>query len=275
MTRVKKSPEQPRPRVAAMNRGFDVLELVVNSDQVRLAEVAKALGISRATAFRALTALGRRGYIEHVPSEQIYRLGTAFIALAARSASSSIVRLAAPMMGSLRNETRETVNLALIAGGRLVYVSIFDAPQGLRNAPAIGSYAVWHATALGKAVLMKLDTDHRDVLLGQEPYPQFTENTITSRNELIKELSASMRKGYAVDAGEEEVGGMCVAVPLTDAADYPIGALSVAGPNVRIRRLGEAWLGQRLRECSDEIMSRVHGARDGAARPQRRRTSSR
>ena len=164
--------EHPRPRTAAMNRGFDVLELVVDSGQVRLAEVAKALGISRATAFRALSALRRRGYIEHVPSEQIYRLGTGFITLAARSAASSIVRLASSVMADLRNETRETVNLALMRGGRLIYVSIFDGPQALRITPRVGAEAALHATALGKAVLMMMSPDDQDLLLGTNRIPR-------------------------------------------------------------------------------------------------------
>lgn len=266
MTTNSQHAEDGQPRTAAMNRGFDVLELVVDSGQVRLAEVAKALGISRATAFRALSALRRRGYIEHVPSEQIYRLGTGFITLAARSAASSIVRLASSVMADLRNETLETVNLALMRGGQLIYVSVFDGPQALRITPKVGAEAALHATALGKAVLMMMSPEDQDRLLGSEPYRTFTPNTIVSRKALDQELATSLARGYSVDREEEEPGGMCLAVPIVDERGYPFGGLSVAGPVTRMRRLGERQLGRRLRECSDEIGTKLQAGREKSAK---------
>ena len=269
MTASSRQVEDPRPRTAAMNRGFDVLELVVDSGQVRLAEVAKALGISRATAFRALSALRRRGYIEHVPSEQIYRLGTGFITLAARSAASSIVRVASSVMADLRNETLETVNLALMRGGRLIYVSVFDGPQALRITPKVGAEAALHATALGKAVLMMMPVDDQDRLLGGEPYPAFTESTIVSRKGLDQELATSLARGYSVDREEEELGGMCLAAPIVDERGYPFGGLSVAGPVTRMRRLGERQLGRRVRESAVEIGTKLHAGREKPAKEAR------
>ena len=198
----------------SLERGLDALDLLAEHGEVRLADLAEELEVSRATAFRVLASLQSRGYVEHARAERVYRLGHAVRALAERSDTSSVLRLAAPAMAELRASTGETVNLALLRRGTIVYAAIFDGVHALRMQASVGAVVPAHATAIGKAILAALPPDRREALLPPEPYPAHTANTITTRRELTRELTSVRSRGYAVDNQEEEIGAACLAAPI-------------------------------------------------------------
>src|SRR5271170_5551083 len=177
----------------SLERGLDALELLAEHGEVRLADLAEELEVSRATAFRILASLQSRGYVEHARAERVYRLGHAVRALAERSDTSSVLRLAAPAMAELRASTGETVNLALLRRGTIVYAAIFDGVHALRMQPSVGAAVPAHATA------------------------------ITTRRELTRELTSVRARGYAVDNQEEEIGAACLAAPILGSDGRPLG----------------------------------------------------
>jgi DNA-binding IclR family transcriptional regulator len=56
----------------------------------------------------------------------------------------------------------------------------------------------------------------------------FTARTITSRDELEKELTVVRSNGYAIDNEEIQIGLRCVAAPIFDYRGYPAAAISVS-----------------------------------------------
>jgi DNA-binding IclR family transcriptional regulator len=247
----------------SLERGLDALELLAEHGEVRLADLAEELQVSRATAFRILASLQSRGYVEHARAERVYRLGHAVRALAERSDTSSVLRLAAPAMAELRASTGETVNLALLRRGKIVYSAIFDGVHALRMQASVGAEVPAYATAIGKAVLAALPPDRRDPLLPPEPYPALTANTITTRSELTRELTAIRSRGYAVDNQEEEIGAACLAAPVLGSDGRPLGAISVSGLAARLPEEDRPEIGRMVaRWCADisaQLGFRPHG----------------
>ena len=229
------------------------MEFLAERGEARLVEFAEHLGVSRATAFRALATLQRRGYVDHVRAEHVYRLGPQLRALASKSGSSSIVRLGGLAMADLRALTGETVNLALLRRGTIAYVAIFEGTHALRMSARVGDEVPAHSTALGKAVLARLAAHERDGLLAREPYPAFTERTITRRSELDLELATTLDRGYAIDDEESEVGAACIAAPIVGGDGYPFGAISVSGLAARIPAHSRPSLGETVRLRCQEI----------------------
>jgi DNA-binding IclR family transcriptional regulator len=238
---------------AALLRGIDVLELLGERGEARLAEVASALGTSRATAFRVLATLQSRGYVHHSRSEQVYRLGPALKELAATSDSSSVVRVAAPAMAALRSETGETVNLAAVQRWRIVYVSVLDGVHALRMNSEVGEEVPPHATAIGKAILAALPPEQRGVFLGKEPYVAYTDRTITTRVELEHDLSKCAKRGYSADDQEAGVGSVCIGAPIIGSDGYPVAAISVSAIAARLPRKEFSALGRSVRTWADRI----------------------
>lgn len=156
-------------------------------------------------------------------------------------------------MEELRAMSRETVNLALLQRGRIVYAAIFDGDRALRMSAQVGDVVPVHATAIGKAIMSVLPADRKAGLLSQEPYPRLTGNTLTTRDQLEQDLSATQARGYAIDDEEAETGAMCIAAPLLGGDGYPVGAISVSGPRVRMLELNQRELGVHLRRLCDGI----------------------
>jgi DNA-binding IclR family transcriptional regulator len=220
---------------------------------MRLVEVAEALAVSRATAFRILGSLQSLGYVEHVRAERVYRIGYAVRALASKSDASSVLQLAAPTMAELRAATGETVNLALIRRGKIAYASILDGVHALRMQASVGEEVPVHATAIGKAVLAALPPDRWESMLPPEPYPALTARTITRRGDLAKEVNAARARGYAIDDEEDEVGAACVGAAILGSDGYPLGAISVSGLAARMPSRDWPGLGSLVSRYCGEI----------------------
>ncbi|WP_245779502.1 IclR family transcriptional regulator [Halostagnicola kamekurae] len=63
--------------------------------------------------------------------------------------------------------------------------------------------------------------------------PEVTDKTITDRSALKDQLEEIRERGYAIDDEERVIGMRCVAAPICDENDRPIGAISVSGPTNR------------------------------------------
>lgn len=257
----------------SLERGLDILELLASRGELRLGEVVTELSTSRATAFRMLAALQTRGYVEHVRSGRVYRLGSAVKVLADRSDATSIIDLAGPAMEQLCASTSETINLALLRRGRIVYGAIREGSHTLRMAATVGAEVPPHAASLGKAILASLPLEQRRLYLQAEPYPALAKRTITRRGELERELEFVAARGYAVDDEETEIGAACVGAPILDGDGFPVGAISVSGLAVRIPK--ESWpvLGREVRDWCDRVSADLERASDTPAHAVSRRGS--
>jgi DNA-binding IclR family transcriptional regulator len=229
-----------------LNNGLDLLELLAQRGEARLAEAATALGVSRPTAFRLLAALQARGYVEHLARERTYRLGPQVQTLAAGSDCSGLIRRAAPAMSALRDAHGETVNLAVLRRDRILYEEIFEGSFALRMSARVGDELPPHATALGKVILSLCEPGQRHAVLGEAPYPGYTKRTITDREALDRELLRTSARGWGSDYEETEVGAACVAAAIVSRDGRPLGGLSVAGLAARISRRDLQGLGREV-----------------------------
>jgi IclR family acetate operon transcriptional repressor len=89
-----------------------------------------------------------------------------------------------------------------------------------------------HCTGVGKAILSTLSDPEVRALLARTGMPPRTEHTITSPDAMVAALAVVRKQGYAVDAGDHELGVRCVAVRIRG---LPFrAALSVSGPSSRV-----------------------------------------
>jgi IclR family acetate operon transcriptional repressor len=243
--------------MGSLDRGLDALELLAERGAVKLVDVAAELGVSRATAHRLLAVLQARGYVEHLLASHAYRLGPAAGDLAARADHSSLPSLAAPALAELRALTGETVNLAVLRRGRIVWADTVEARYAIRLTTTLGEVVPAHATAIGKAILSALPTQEWVGLLGPEPYPELTAATRTSLAALTDDVDAARTTGFAIDDGESEVGGVCFAAAILGRTGQPVGAISVSGVEVRLPATAARRIGPEVRLWCDEISARL------------------
>jgi DNA-binding IclR family transcriptional regulator len=235
-----------------VNRALDILD-ALGSGPASLAKVTAAVGAPRASVHRLLVALEARGYVQHVSVDAVYQLGPAVHRLAARNTESRLVQAAAPALADLRAKTGETTNLAVLDGGRIVYAAILDGTRQPRMSATLGSEADPHATALGKAILSKLDRAARERILPQPPYPRYTPHTITTAGALAAELKTTARRGYAVEIEESTLSATCVAVPIVDSKDRAVAAISISGVSGRLPASSHKRVAAEIRAWTKRI----------------------
>lgn len=225
-------------RVVGAERVLAVLtEVAQRPDGVSLDELAQALESSKPTVHRALASLRRAGFVHQVARGH-YRLGDEFLRLAfLNAAGRSEEKRIQPALEALAERFAETAHFAVLDGSEIVYRAKVDPAHGaVRLTSVVGGRNPAYRTAVGK-LLLSYVIDSPDELrghLGDAPLESRTANTVTSIDELWKQLQIARRQGFAVDDQENEVGVTCIAVPVfVDGGDTPIGAVSVSALSFR------------------------------------------
>jgi DNA-binding IclR family transcriptional regulator len=240
-------------KIDALDRGLVALDLIAEQRTVALADLAKQLKVSRATAFRMLATLQGRGFVEHDKELHSYRLGGAVNRLHARTGVAELETRAESVLRRLRDETRETVNLAIVHGDKLVYHRILEGPQAMRMSGTPGAEAPWHSTALGMAVLSHLGESEARELAGPEPYTEYTANTAVDWKHLSARLQAALKAGYSTDEQEMDVGATCIGAAILDHDERPVAAISMAGLAARWEPKERKRIGRLLRDAAEGL----------------------
>jgi len=215
---------QTAERMLALLKTFDEARL-----EVGVTEMANSIGVHKSTASRLAAALERSGLLAR--HGRRYRLGVELIRLGTVAVRSfDLIASMQPAMDKLSRYTGETVNLAVPDGADILNVAEVPSTYILSCSGGwIGRRTKPHAVANGKVLLA----------YGAIPLPrqltQYTDRTITTLAALEAELAAVRREGYATAVAELEDGLVAVAAPVFDAAGACIAAMSVSGPDYRMR----------------------------------------
>lgn len=224
------APDDPPIRSTAAS--FAVVEAVHERGGATLPELVEALDRPESTVHDHLQTLVELGYL--VREGRSYRVGFRFLELGGRARSGSpLFRVAESEVRALAEETGEHANLLVEEEGRGVFLFKATGDRSVSLDTYEGMRVDLHTTALGKAVLAELPAERRARILDRQGLARATENTITSRDELVVELNQVRKQGYATDDGERIVGVRCVGAAVT--TDTKIhGAVSVSAPRGRL-----------------------------------------
>lgn len=218
--------------VQSVERALGVLEVLASGDGAGMgvSDLAAATGLPAATVHRLLATLVARGYAAQQAGTRKYALGSMLVGLGA-AAGRRLGAWARPWLAELVELSGETVNLAVLEGDAVVYVSQVPSHRHtVRMFTEVGRRLLPHTTAVGKALLAVRPRSEVEGILGRTGLPARTAHTITSREALLAELDTVATRGWAVDDEEEELGVRCIAVPVPGVD----AAISVSGPSGRI-----------------------------------------
>jgi DNA-binding IclR family transcriptional regulator len=223
--------------VPILGSAIKILEVFYGADSdLTLHQVSAKAKVGKTSTFRILYTLDKVGYVEKDSDTGRYRLGVKIIAAARKAlVGSNLVVVARPYMKKLRDEFDETVNLAVLQKGEIVYLEILESPHPFRMTDSIGARIPWHSTALGKCIAAFLPESRVRSVLKQSAFKRFTANTITSTREYMEVLTKVRHLGYSLDAEESELGATCIAAPIFACEDEVVGAVSLSGPTPRIQ----------------------------------------
>jgi DNA-binding IclR family transcriptional regulator len=142
---------------------------------------------------------------------------------------------AVPYLDELVKKTGETVHLAVKENNSISYLAKIEPQRPVRIKTTVGSSAPLHCTGLGK-VLLAYEMDHNHSKILKWKLEKYTENTIVNNEELMNELKLIKEKGYGIDNEEYEVGLYCISAPIKDFMGNTVCAISVSGPEFRMKK---------------------------------------
>ncbi len=237
-------------------RGLLLLEKVAEGVH-DLKALSAALGLSRSTTHRILSALAKAGYLRHEPRKG-YRLGPKLIRLGFKAYGQlHLPSLARPHLEALRDATRETVHLAVLEGSEVVYIDKVPGYRELQLASQIGSRFPAQSTALGKALLAWLPEEKsREAFI---PGRRRTPRTLADWEQFREELRRVRERGYAVDLEENEPGVRCVAAPIFDVRGEVVAAVSVSTAAIYLDEARIPEVGQLVLEAANAISRELGG----------------
>jgi IclR family acetate operon transcriptional repressor len=217
--------------VRAAQRALDVLDALQEAPAgLSLAQLAERVDLPKSSIFRYVATLEARGYVERDGGRAHFRLGRRLLPAPSQRLE-RLTKAAQPHLLGLRDRFQETVNLGVFDSSRVRYVQIVESPQAMRFAARQDDRDPIHSTALGKAIASQLSREHVLRILESEGMAKLTARTITDPKVFLRELDEVRENGFAVDNGENEEGGRCVAVPLP--LEGMRAAISVSGPAFR------------------------------------------
>ena len=221
--------------VQPIMRALQVLEYVAGqAHDVTLTEVVNELKLPKTTAYRYLQTLSAASFLQHDRARDRYGVGLSLRAVARYDRSMSRLRdLARPEMTALMQRFGETVNLAVLSGGEVVYVEMVAPDRALRMHARIGDRHPVHSTALGKAIVAFLP-DPSPFIASPRELSARTFRTLTDTRAFRRQIDEIRRSGYAVEIGENEDGLMCIGAPILDRLGFPLAAVSLSAPERRM-----------------------------------------
>jgi len=221
----------PSTRIQSLDRALDILEALSELGGLTLSQVATELKQSPSTVYRVLTTLEARQIVEVDLPTQTWQLGPATFRLGSNFLRrEGLLERSRPVMRQLMEATGETANLGIERAGLVLFVSQVETQETIRAFFPPGTQAPMHSSGIGKALLGQFTENRLARHLRRHPLDRFTNQTITSADDLRAELSAIHNQGYAFDNEERTQGMRCVAAPVIDHYGEALAGVSVSGP---------------------------------------------
>ncbi|MDX3750656.1 IclR family transcriptional regulator domain-containing protein [Streptomyces sp. AK08-02] len=254
--------ELGREFVESLARGLTVLTAFGESRaELTLTEVARATGLARATARRALITYEHLGYVEtrgrtFVLTPRVLSLG--FPPLS----RTSLPEIAGPHLAELAGRVQESASLAILStdsgpgsgagsGAEIQYTARAAARRIVSAHITVGTRVPAYPTSMGRVLLAGIPEAQRQArdLAPLAPLAPLTPHTVTDPAAFARVLTEVREQGYALVSEELEEGLRSIAVPVRDRTGRVVAAVNVAMHTTR--RTAES--------CVTEILPELYG----------------
>ena len=255
----------PDPRdggVQSVDRALLIIETLAEDDEgYRLTDLAVRTGLSPSTVHRLLTTLEKRRFVQFDRDESVWHIGAQSFAVGSTFVRRrNFVTQALPYLRKLRDQTRETANLAVVDDGAMVILTRVESREIMRSVTKVGGRVPMVASGLGKALLSTYSEEDVFAIIQREGMPRLTSKSIVRAGELCKSLHDIRQQGYSVDDEEALIGLRCVSAVVYDDCSEPLAAISVSGKASRVPHDRLPVLGKLVQEVAAELTKALSGA---------------
>jgi IclR family KDG regulon transcriptional repressor len=216
-------------RAAAILKAFSP-----TTPSLGVTELARRLGLHKSTIHRLLATLEHEGFVAQDTEGGRYRLGLQLFELGSLVVNSmELQKIARSYLEEVHRACGETVHLAILDEGEVVYIDKIESTRQLRMHSLIGRRSPAHCTGLGKILLAWLPAPALDQII-RRGLRTYTSRTISSPDMLRNHLALVRQRGYAIDDGEHEELIRCAAAPVFDHTGQVVAAVSITSVGVDV-----------------------------------------
>jgi IclR family transcriptional regulator, acetate operon repressor len=247
--------------VQSVDRALLIIETLAEDDEgYRLTDLAVRTGLSPSTVHRLLTTLEKRRFVQFDRGESTWHIGAQSFAVGSTFVRrGNFVTQALPYLRKLRDQTRETANLAVVDDGAMVVLTRVESRELMRSVTKVGGRVPMVASGLGKALLATYSEQDVFAIIQRDGMPRLTSKSIVRAGELCKSLHDIRRQGYSVDDEEALIGLRCVSAVVYDDCSEPLAAISVSGKASRVPNDRLPILGKQVQEVAAELTMALGG----------------
>lgn len=247
--------------VQSVDRALTLIETLAEDDEgYRLTDLAVRTGLSTSTVHRLLTTLEKRRFVQFDRSEAKWHIGVRSFSVGSTFARRrNFVAHAMPYLRKLRDQTRETANLAVVDDETIIVLTRVESREIMRSLTKVGGRVAMVASGVGKAVLATYSDEDVNAIIHRQGMPRLTEKSIVRPGELFKALQTVRQQGYAVDDEEARIGLRCVAAVVYNDCSEPLATISVSGMTSRVTDERLPIIGNIVRDVAAELTVALGG----------------
>ncbi len=202
--------------LSSLDKSLSLIEVMAKHPSgLSLTELTSLSGYPNSTLHHILSTLRLHDYVIQDSKTKKYSLGFKFITIGKSILDNmDLRRIAYPHLRRLFELSDETVHLAILRGGKVIYIDKIEKQGGLSLATYVGFATQPHAAAGGKVMLSELSPKEVRDIYKERPMKPFGRKTITGVEQLLHELESIRKQGYAIDDEEYYEGVRCIAAPV-------------------------------------------------------------
>lgn len=224
----------PRDFVASLEKGLQVL-LCFDRKHARLnlSDVARLTGYTPAAARRFLMTLKELDYL-HSDGKWFWVAPRTLLLARPYLTSRAAPQVAQPILDKLADRTRQSASLGVLLDNEVLIIARSTGRRTLSTGLGIGSRLPVFCSALGRAMLSRLSVEEARDRLAAAPMGQWTPKTVDNLASALESVERCRRLGWGECDEELELGVRSIAIPISNASDRTIAALSLS---VRAERM--------------------------------------
>lgn len=223
-------------------------------------ELAAKTACSPTMIYRICMTLTHGGYLSRHEENGLYRLSRKLLDLGcAGSDEYSLAVVAWPEMVALRDETGMTNMVGcLYNDDEGVVLEVAESRNRMRFVVEKGfSTRDFHTGAGWKSILAFLPPARLQSIVKRMKFSKFTEYTIVTPKDFLKELEEVRLKGYAFDRQEATIGITCIAAPIFNRKGEAVGTLNMSGFTDQLPKKDFTKNGLLVKAYADKISRKL------------------
>ena len=243
--------------IPSLEKGLAVLELFgADNTEWTLSQIARELQLTPGSTRRILRTLEVLGYAASNEGRfsltpRVLNLGFAYLS------SQPFAQIAQPLVTRLATQLQATCCITVLDEREVVFVARGTHKRIEPFFIHVGARLPAYAAAPGKVLLAGLSDARLERLLDGWELAPFTPNTVTDREEFLRQIGEARQNGYAINDQEIFVGQRSIAVPLALGGDKPAAiVIAVAVGSRSIEQLVSDAI-VSLRDAAQEIEQTV------------------